>query len=98
MRGLRRWGCDMHALHAGRNQAAVGWVSGTVHPLLCTPNQVRAAIAAGAGCHAGRRDAQDGFAKPGRDFAGTEGHGCALSHAELALWHRVQAEPMSWEA
>lgn len=87
----------MHALHDGCDKAAVGWVSGTVHPLLCTPHQVRAAIAHGAGCHVGRRDAQDGCTKPGRDFAGVEGDGCPLSAAELAMWHRVCAEPMNWE-
>lgn len=81
-----------------RTGQGMGWFQRVVRPLLCPPGALSAALADGAGGHAGLHCAPPAR-RPytGGCFAGREGAGCGLSLDEMVIADRVAGEPMSWE-
>lgn len=92
----------MHSAPAPLPPRAARWDAGTVQSLLRAPHQAQAAefdrCAGQALAPAGGVVAALPAAAPVVPAqVAAEGGGCPLSADEWAVWHRVRAEPMSWE-
>lgn len=91
----------MHSASAPLPPRAARWDAGTVQSLLSAPHQAQAA--------AFDRSAGQVLVPASGAVAvlpatpvvpaqvAAEGGGCPLSADEWTVWHRVRAEPMSWE-
>lgn len=91
----------MHSASAPLPPRAARWDASTVQSLLCAPHQAQAAAfdrcAGQALVLAGGAVAALPAALVVPAQVAAEGGGCPLSADEWAVWHRVRAEPMSWE-
>lgn len=91
----------MHSAPAQLPRRAARWDAGTVQSLLRAPHQAQAAefdrSSRRALTPAGGAEAAAPVASLVLAQVAAEGGGCPLSADEWAVWHRVRAEPMSWE-